>query len=90
MNAATPEGRNSGAFAPPALKTYAGELGLDAPRFGACLDGGKYAARVRDETAAATARGVTSTPTLFVAGKKLPGVPTWEELVRAVLEAPRG
>ena len=71
------------------LKRHAAELGLDTSAFNTCFDSGRYAARVQAETTAGAARGVSSTPSVFVGGKKLPAVPPWEDLVRAILDAQR-
>ena len=84
-----PGGRNSGAFAKEVLKRHAVELGLDAAAFNTCFDTGRYAGRVQAETSAGAARGVSSTPSVFVGGQKLPSVPPWEDLVRAILAAQR-
>jgi protein-disulfide isomerase len=84
-----PGGRNSGAFGKDVLKRHAVELGLNGEAFNGCLDGGRFASRVQAETSAGAARGVNSTPSVFVAGQKLAGVPPWEDLVRAILAAQR-
>jgi protein-disulfide isomerase len=84
-----PGGRNSGAFAKDVLKRHAAELGLTAASFNTCLDTGRYAARVQSETSTGASHGVSSTPSLFVSGQKLPNVPPWEDLVRAILAAQR-
>ena len=84
-----PGGRNSGAFAKDVLKRHAAELGLDTSAFNTCFDSGRYAGRVQAETRDGAARGVSSTPSVFVAGHKLAGVPPWEDLVRAILAAQR-
>jgi protein-disulfide isomerase len=48
------------------------------------VDDGLAVARVRAETAAGERKGVRSTPTLFVNGQKLEGVPSWETLLRVI------
>lgn len=53
------------------LKSYAAAIGLDMERFSSCLDSGKYAATVSNDTDAAKQMGVTSTPTIFVNGHKV-------------------
>jgi protein-disulfide isomerase len=55
------------------LKEHAASLGLDAPKFGACLDGGKYAAAVREDSVAARKAGATGTPFFFINGIPLGG-----------------
>jgi protein-disulfide isomerase len=55
------------------LKAHAAALGLNAATFDACLDGSKYAERVRDGVAAGSRLGVNSTPTSYVNGRMLSG-----------------
>ena len=78
------KGRNQGAFSKANLKRYGAELGLDQASFNACVDDGLMAARVQADTEAGRQKGVTRTPTLFVNGRKLEGVPRFEELLHAV------
>ncbi len=77
-------GVNRGAFSKDNLKRYAGELGLDRARFDACLDTDRYAAKVQAETQAGRQKGVRATPTLFVDGHKLEGVPRFEQLAQLI------
>jgi protein-disulfide isomerase len=72
-----------------ALKAVGREIGLGAP-FEQCVDSGRYAAGIKAEAEAAAAKGVYSTPTVFVNGTKVEGVPTYADL-RAIVErlAPR-
>ncbi len=58
------------AFTRDNLKKIAGELGLDAEKFNACLDSGKYAEKVKNSAGAGRKYGVISTPTTFIG--KLP------------------
>ena len=74
-----PERRNGG-FAGERLKLYGAELRLDAASFDSCVDSGRYAPRVKAETEVGRRKGVTKTPTLFVNGQKLEGVPQPEAL----------
>lgn len=67
-------GENVGAFSDANLVAFATPLGLDTPTFTACLDSGRYAQRVQDEKKAAGDLGVTSTPTIFINGERLPGL----------------
>jgi protein-disulfide isomerase/rhodanese-related sulfurtransferase/uncharacterized membrane protein len=57
----------------PALKRYAGELGLDVARFSQCLASGKMAERVRRDLEDGRALGVRATPTFFVGQKMIEG-----------------
>jgi protein-disulfide isomerase len=66
-------GENQGAFARSNLKQFATQIGLDGNAFDACLDSGKYAASVKQDTDEGTRRGVRSTPTFFVNGKMYVG-----------------
>ena len=50
------------------LKRYAAAAGLDTENFGSCLDSGKYAAMVTNDTNAAQQLGIDSTPTILVNG----------------------
>jgi protein-disulfide isomerase len=68
------------------LKKYAQDSGLDAARFTMCLDSSKYASRVREGLDAGTALGVSSTPTLFVNGRVMPGAYPYEELAAVIDE----
>lgn len=49
------------------------KLGLDAPRFGACLSSGKYRALIRQESAGVADLHLVGTPTWFVNGKRYMG-----------------
>ena len=80
-------GRGSGSFARPNLKRYGAQLGLDTASFDRCVDSGQTIARVQAETALGEQKGVHSTPTLFVNGQKIEGVPTWESLQRLIDQA---
>ena len=66
------------------LKRFAAAGGLNTEKFSSCLDSGKYAATVSNNTAAATRQGVTSTPTIFVNGRQVES--TAEAVGKAVQE----
>jgi protein-disulfide isomerase len=73
----------------PSLMEGAKGLGLDPQRFDPCLDGGKYAAKVAENTKAGEEAGVTGTPAFFINGKLLSGAEPYEkfkELVEAELK----
>ncbi len=57
----------------PALENAAQELGLDMEKVRAALDGNKHASRIRRDQALMQSLGVTSTPTMFVNGRKVVG-----------------
>lgn len=64
----------------PALRNFAVALGLDEEEFNDCLSAGEHRQVVREDNAEARARGVESTPTLFLNGEMLPGGITFEQL----------
>jgi len=61
----SPPPRDSAQLAPQ-LISQAKAIGVDAAKFRACLDGGKYATLVRDNVARMQALGVDSTPTFLL------------------------
>ena len=67
-----------------ALKRYARDASLDPARFDACLDSSKFAERVRDSLAIGTKLGVSSTPTIFINGRVMPGAYAYEDMVAVV------
>ncbi len=77
---------NSGAFSRANLIDYALDLGLNATEFETCLSSNKYRAKLRADTQAVRNRGGTGTPTLFVNGRMLGGVPPMDQL-RALIRA---
>lgn len=80
-------GENAGWFNRDNLIRFASELGLDVPGFTQCLDQGSEGNEVLAEYEQGKLRGVSGTPTVFVNGRKLRGVPSWEELHRAIEHA---
>ena len=73
-------GENVGAYSVENLKRLASELGLDRGRFDACLDGGKYREAVLAEVREGSALGVRATPTFFINGRPISGVPSVERM----------
>jgi len=76
---ASQAGENRGAFSRDNLRRIGDTLGL-GPSFVACVDSGRYAQRVRDDTKAGEARGVKATPTLFVGDRKIEGAASYDQL----------
>ena len=79
-------GENQGAFSSDKLKKFAADLKLDTAKFNACLDSGKYASVVDNETASLQAMGVQSTPTFLVNGQPLSGAQpfaTFQQLIES-------
>jgi protein-disulfide isomerase len=77
-------GENRGAFSKDNLKRFAADLALDQSAFAACLESDRYAAQVKAETDAGRQQGVRSTPTLFVNGQQIEGVPRFEQLGQVI------
>lgn len=71
-------GENQGAFAKDKLKGFAVSLGLDSTKFNSCLDGGKYAKTVTDNTSYGRTIGVNSTPAVFVNGQLITGAQSYQ------------
>jgi len=69
--------KNSQDLSVPALKTYATKIALNAERFNACLESGKYTGEIEKEIAEATRAGVNGTPAFFIgstgSGEKITG-----------------
>jgi protein-disulfide isomerase len=60
------------------LKQYAADLELDTEEFATCLDEGKYADLVREQTQLSSYLGVSGTPTFIINGKGLVGAQPFE------------
>jgi protein-disulfide isomerase len=69
------------------LVRYAGEIGLDVPRFVEDLDRHVGAARIAADVESAAASGVLGTPTFFVNGRRHHGAFDLQALLTAVKEA---
>ena len=64
---------NQTAITVPDLKKYAGELQLVQSKFDTCLDSGKYATKVSEDSALAAEFGIHGTPGFFINNKVLEG-----------------
>jgi protein-disulfide isomerase len=62
----------------PTLKQHAVALTLDATKFNACLDSGKFAEIIKEDMEYGTKLGVGSTPTIFINGRPLLGAQPFE------------
>jgi protein-disulfide isomerase len=71
---------------PEDLKAKAAKLGLNAGTFNTCLDSGRHAQRAKQELYACAKAGVNGTPALFINGRLLPGVRSYEEVVAVIKE----
>lgn len=54
-------------------KAWARELKLDSAKFDSCLDSGKYAGKVREQTDYGSSLGVSGTPAFFINGAPISG-----------------
>ena len=89
---ASQQGKNQGGFSKAKLKSMAAELGLAAPSFNQCLDEGKYAGLVAQETDAGKAMGIRATPTFLVNGQLIQGAlpfVQFQELIDGARDAAR-
>lgn len=76
---------NSGAFYSDRLTAIARDTGVDAGRFDECRSSARHVSAVDETTREGRVRGVKVTPTIVVnGGTVLEGVPTYEELRRAI------
>ena len=62
---------NAGAIDATFLKSIGAAIGIDSPKFAACVDNGGYSDWVRNVAEAGAKANVNSTPTVFVNGKEL-------------------
>jgi protein-disulfide isomerase len=80
---------NNESLAPDDLKRYASELGLDAAKFTACLDGGTMEKALKDSVEMGRGAGVGSTPMFFVNGRPLSGAQPFDAF-KALIELELG
>jgi protein-disulfide isomerase len=62
---------NSGAINADFLKTLGVSIGINTPKFAACVDNGGYSDWVKNVAEAGAKANVNSTPTIFVNGKEI-------------------
>ncbi|MCP3143301.1 DsbA family protein [Pyxidicoccus xibeiensis] len=68
------------------LEKYAQELGLNASKFKAALDSGKYKAKVEADMAAGSAVGANGTPTFFINGREFVGAQPFDSFKKVIDE----
>jgi protein-disulfide isomerase len=68
------------------LKQHAAGLGLDAPKFTACVDGHKTKAKVDEDIEAGRDAGVDGTPAFFINGRVISGAQPFETFKRIIDE----
>jgi len=74
------------------LKGYAREVGLNGESFDRCLDSGKYAQKVKEDTMAGLSLGARATPVFFINGMMLVGahpLETFRKIIEEELQASR-
>jgi protein-disulfide isomerase len=86
---ANQRGENQGAFADRRLEAFAEALGLDMPAFQSCFGESRYEQDIVQDRQAGSDLGVTSTPSIVVAGQLVvsanPGfIPSYEEISAAI------
>ncbi len=77
---------NSGTFTKAKLTDYAQRVGLDTNDFTQCVNSGRYLSKIRADSKEARDRGGTGTPTLFINGRILGGVPPMAMLRELIQE----
>jgi protein-disulfide isomerase len=80
-------GENDGGFTRERLADMAEAVGLDRAAFLEEMDDPAYRDAVAADNARGQSMGVDSTPTLFVNGELIRGVPNWEDLDAAIQAA---
>jgi protein-disulfide isomerase len=78
---------NSGAFARDRLVAMAERLGLDVAKFQADMDSAEATASLSESEGAAVTAGVSSTPTLVIAGQSFVGVRPYPDIAAAIAAA---
>ena len=74
---------------PDSLKKQAADMGLNSKEFNNCLDSKQHLDEVKQIDKAAAARGIDSTPTIFINGQRYTGSRS-PEAFRAAIEAAAG
>jgi len=66
-------------------------VGLDIPKYDACMNSGRYAGRMRASYLEGVAAGVTSTPTFMINGRLYPGAGSVHyDMLKAMLDSLAG
>lgn len=66
------------------FKQWSKDLGLNSKKFNDCLDSGKYAQKVKDDSQEGVAKGVQGTPATFVNGQLVSGAVPYESLKQII------
>jgi protein-disulfide isomerase len=81
---ASQAGENQGTFIRGNLKKFAADLKLNTDTFNACLDSGKYASVVEQETSFLESLGVQSTPTFLLNATPIAGALPFEQFQQMI------
>lgn len=68
------------------LKQYAVDIGLDAEKFNACYESGKYRNEIQQMMSTGQAAGVTGTPAFFINGRFLSGAQPFDAFKKIIDE----
>ena len=74
------QGKGENVFTRAGLKDIAEQIGLDGNAFSNCLNSNQMATEVQADLVDGNAKGVESTPTLFINGQIVRGAPTPADL----------
>ena len=66
-------GENQGAFSDTNLQKFAQQLGLDMDKYNTCMQDRPHLSKIQSSTQNGSARGVNSTPTVFINGQLVRG-----------------
>lgn len=77
-------GENQGSFTRDKLETLAREAGLNVSTFKKCLDSGKYAAKVAQETEEARVAGYRGTPTFIIGDQVVQGLMSYTQMRQVI------
>lgn len=80
------DGENAGGFRRERLTSIAEAAGLDGAAFGSCLSDATQIQKVADVTNQAIGLGISSTPTMYLAGQQIVGLQSAQQL-GALIEA---
>lgn len=81
---ANQKGENKGYFSADFLRSIATKVGADVNAFNSCVGTQGPKDAVTAETKEGSGKGVVSTPTLFLNGQKIVGVPAYQDLKSAI------
>ncbi len=77
-------GENQGNFGPANLRTWAGQVGLDAGQFNSCIEQAPDMAAIQQDLADARTKGVVATPAFFINGQVLTGARAPDAFFQAI------